>query len=99
MRSRRPPIGPLSRRPSALAEQRTGPLGSCRGRGTGMSDIFVSYAREEEAAAGDVAAGLRALGYEVWRDDQLPAHRPYADVIEERLEAAKAVVVLWSAGA
>ena len=39
------------------------------------------------------------LGYRVWRDDELPAHRAYADVIEERLKAAKAVVVLWSAEA
>jgi Predicted integral membrane protein len=39
---------------------------------------------------------LTKLGYEVWRDDKLPAHRPYADVILERLEAASAVVVLWS---
>jgi adenylate cyclase len=46
-----------------------------------------------------VADALRADGYEVWRDDQLPAHRAYADVIEERLKAAKAVVVLWSAEA
>src|SRR4029078_3223516 len=32
----------------------------------------------------------------VWRDDELPAHRAYSDVIEERLKSAKAVVVLWS---
>ena len=38
-------------------------------------------------------------GYSVWRDDELPAHRAYADVIEERLTAAKAVVVIWSAEA
>ncbi len=42
---------------------------------------------------------LRGIGYRVWRDDELPAHRAYADVIEERLEAAKAVVVIWSADA
>ena len=39
---------------------------------------------------------LRKLGYGVWIDAELPAHRPYADVIQERLLAAKAVVVLWS---
>jgi len=64
-----------------------------------MADVFVSYARTEEAMAERVADALRADGYEVWRDDQLPAHRAYADVIEERLKAAKAVVVLWSAEA
>lgn len=35
----------------------------------------------------------------MWRDDELPAHRAYAEVIEERLAAAKAVVVIWSAQA
>ena len=61
-----------------------------------MADVFISYARSSESDAKRVAGGLRALGYEVWRDDQLPAHRAYAEVIEERLRSAKAVVVLWS---
>jgi adenylate cyclase len=64
-----------------------------------MSDIFISYARSTAQQAQAVADALRALGYQVWRDDQLPAHRGYADVIEERLHAAKAVVVIWSAEA
>jgi hypothetical protein len=46
-----------------------------------------------------VAEALRALGYSVWSDAELPAHRNYADVIEERLRASKAVVVIWSAEA
>jgi adenylate cyclase len=46
-----------------------------------------------------VVDALTAAGYRAWRDDQLPAHRAYAEVIEERLKAAKAVVVLWSADA
>jgi adenylate cyclase len=61
-----------------------------------MSDVFVSYARSTERQAHQIADALRARGYEVWRDDQLPAHRSYAEVIEERLKAAKAVVVVWS---
>jgi adenylate cyclase len=64
-----------------------------------MSDIFVSYARSTEAQAKRVAEALRGLGYNVWRDDELPAHRSYTEVIEERLQAAKAVVVIWSAEA
>jgi TolB-like protein len=39
------------------------------------------------------------MGFRVWSDAELPAHRAYADVIEERLRAARAVVVLWSADA
>ena len=64
-----------------------------------MSHVFVSYARSTAPQAQQIAEALRALGYEVWRDDELPAHRSYAEVIEERLAAAQAVVVLWSADA
>lgn len=58
--------------------------------------VFVSYARPDEPHAERVAAELRAKGYEVWRDDELPAHRAFSEVIEERLRDARAVVVLWS---
>jgi adenylate cyclase len=61
--------------------------------------VFVSYARQDEPQAIRVAGALREDGYRVWRDDDLPAHRAYADVIEERLKSAKAVIVLWSADA
>ena len=64
-----------------------------------MADVFISYARPDEPIAKRVADALSAAGYRVWRDDELPAHRAYAEVIEERLKAAKAVVVLWSADA
>jgi adenylate cyclase len=64
-----------------------------------MSEIFISYARSTEAQARRIGEALRGLGYGVWRDDELPAHRSYAEVIEERLKAAKAVVVVWSAEA
>jgi adenylate cyclase len=64
-----------------------------------MADVFVSYARTDEACAERVAERLRSHGYGVWRDDELPAHRAYSEVIEERLKSAKAVVVLWSADA
>jgi adenylate cyclase len=64
-----------------------------------MSHVFISYARPDEPVASQVADGLREGGFEVWRDDELPAHRAYADVIEERIRDAKAVVVLWSAEA
>jgi len=62
-----------------------------------MSQLFVSYARPDEPQAARVADALRALGHAVWRDDELPAHRAYADVIQERLKSADAVIVLWSA--
>jgi adenylate cyclase len=64
-----------------------------------VSDIFISYARSTAVQAEQIGDALRALGYTVWRDDELPAHRAYADVIEAQLQAAKAVVVIWSADA
>ena len=35
----------------------------------------------------------------VWLDTDLPAHRPYSDVIGERLQNARSVLVVWSADA
>ena len=64
-----------------------------------MADVFISYARSTAVLAEQVAEAVRSMGYEVWRDDELPAHRGYAEVIAERLGAAKAVVVVWSADA
>jgi len=61
-----------------------------------MSEIFISYARSTASYAQAVTEALRALGYGVWLDEELPAHRGYSDVIEEHLDVAKAVVVIWS---
>lgn len=61
-----------------------------------MADVFISYARPDAATAKAVAAALRASSRSVWFDQDLPAHRSYSEVIEEQLEAATAVVVLWS---
>ena len=64
-----------------------------------MSDVFISYERSVAGQARQVAQALRGAGHGVWLDELLPAHRAYTDVIEERLRAAKAVVVIWSAQA
>src|ERR1700733_9286555 len=64
-----------------------------------MSEVFISHARSTATQAQAIARGLRALGYEVWLDDDLPAHRAYTGVIEQQLRAARAVVVIWSTDA
>ena len=64
-----------------------------------MADVFVSYARSSARQAQHVAEALRGLGYSVWIDDELPAHRTYSRVIEEQMTAARAAVVIWSADA
>ena len=64
-----------------------------------MSDIFISYARSTAKQARAISEALRGLGYSVWIDDDLPAHRGYGRVIEEQMAAAKAALVIWSADA
>jgi TolB-like protein len=64
-----------------------------------LADVFISYARDDEAVARRVARALQASGFDVWWDADLPAHRAYSEIIERNLEEAKAVVVLWSATA
>ena len=61
-----------------------------------MADVFISYARSTARIAKAAAEALTSDGYSVWMDEELPAHRAYADVISERLNEAKAVLVLWS---
>jgi adenylate cyclase len=64
-----------------------------------MAQVFISYARSTEQQAKAAAAALRAHGFTVWLDADLPAHRTYTHVIEEELIAAKAALVIWSAEA
>jgi len=61
-----------------------------------LAEVFISYSRANEALAKRVENGLKTCGFEAWRDDQLPAHRAYSEIIEQRLRGASAVVVLWS---
>ena len=68
-------------------------------QGCVTNDIFISYARSTAVHARQVADGLQAGGYHVWSDVELPPHRAYAEVIEERLASAKVVIVIWSAAA
>jgi len=61
-----------------------------------MAQVFISYSRQDAAKARQVAKALEAEGYDIWWDEDLPAHRAYSKEIRDNLEAAKAVVVLWS---
>ena len=64
-----------------------------------MPQVFISYARPDEGVARRVANALKADGFDVWWDAELPAHRAYSEVIEKHLREAAAVVVLWSKAA
>lgn len=61
-----------------------------------MADVFVSYARGDERIARVVAKQLTKAGYSVWWDSELLPHSRFANVIEEEIGAARAVLVIWS---
>jgi hypothetical protein len=65
-----------------------------RGR---MSDIFLSYSREDIRAAELLAKALEQAGWSVWWDRRVAAGQDFAELIERELTGAKCVIVLWSA--
>jgi hypothetical protein len=61
-----------------------------------MTDVFISYKREQRAQCARIAEKLRALGLDVWFDAKLESGTSFDAEIEARIHAAKAVLVLWS---
>ena len=64
-----------------------------------MADVFLSYARADEARAATVAGGIEAGGRSLWWDRLLSAGDDYALTIEREIDAARCVVVAWSKAA
>src|SRR5262245_55883755 len=61
-----------------------------------MSDVFISYAREDRTRIERLAEALEAEGIAVWWDRQLAGGAQFTQETEARLNAAKAIVVAWS---
>ena len=61
-----------------------------------MADVFISYARENQAFAQRLAEAVRREGFVVFWDDDLPPHLSYGEVIEEKIGNARAAIVVWS---
>jgi len=64
-----------------------------------MSEVFVSYKRENLAAVGRLVEALRAEGIGVWWDQDIPPNAAWEATIEAALAAAKLVIVAWSPAA
>ena len=64
-----------------------------------MSEVFVSYKRENLAAVGRLVEALRAEGIGVWWDQDIPPNAAWEATIEQALAAAKLVIVAWSPAA
>ncbi|MEO0467545.1 MAG: toll/interleukin-1 receptor domain-containing protein, partial [Pseudomonadota bacterium] len=61
-----------------------------------MTDVFVSYKKEDVARVQPIAEALAQAGYDVWWDHRIPPGRTYRDVIGAALDTAKCVIVVWS---
>jgi TIR domain/Protein of unknown function (DUF1566) len=61
-----------------------------------VSDIFISYARSDRPKAQVLAKALEEVGWSVWWDPKIPPGKTFDEVIEQALEEAKCVIVLWS---
>lgn len=61
-----------------------------------MADIFISYAREDVVRAHALSEALTRLGWSVWWDDSIRAGAPFDQVIDQQLDMASCVVVVWS---
>lgn len=64
-----------------------------------MTSVFLSYAREDLARARQLAGALEVAGYDLWWDRHVQAGESFGAQIEEQLDRADAVVVLWSKSA
>jgi len=62
-----------------------------------MAGVFLSYDRDDTDRARHFARALEKAGHEVWWDLHVRGGAQFSKVIEKALNAADAVVVLWSA--
>jgi TIR domain len=59
--------------------------------------IFVSYSSQEPELAEELEALLTGEGYAVWWDNLLSAGQAFHEEIENQLDLADAVIVIWTA--
>lgn len=58
--------------------------------------MFISYSSKDRELAARLAREIEATGRTVWWDPEIRAGENYRDVIIRELEAAKAVLVIWT---
>ena len=59
-------------------------------------DVFLSYSSKDGGQIESLANELEGKRVSVWFDRGLIAGQPYRDVLQQRIETVKAVVVLWT---
>ncbi|RIX29097.1 alpha/beta fold hydrolase [Sphingomonas edaphi] len=61
-----------------------------------MGNLFLSYARDDRPVADRLGVALEAAGHRVWWDRQLSGGSQFSTAIEQELDRADHVLVLWS---
>jgi adenylate cyclase len=61
-----------------------------------MADVFVSYSRSDKARVAPLVAAIEAKGWSVWWDPAIEAGQQFDDQIDAELQAASAVLVVWT---
>src|ERR1700760_2371310 len=62
-----------------------------------MADVFFSYASEDRARIAPLAKSLVNEGFTVWWDRDIRPGTDFSETIEREIQAARAVVVAWTA--
>src|SRR5262245_7191602 len=60
-----------------------------------MADIFLSYASADRERIRPLVSVLEQQGWSVWWDRKIPPGKTYDQVIEQALEGARCIVVVW----
>lgn len=61
-----------------------------------MRDVFVSYAHEDHVRAQALAQAFEDYGWSVWWDHRTSGGAEFDQVVDQQLDAARCVVVVWS---
>jgi serine/threonine protein kinase len=64
-----------------------------------MSDVFISYRRNDLALVSRLVDALRSEGVNVWWDQDIAPNAPWEETIETKMAEAALVLVAWSPAA
>ncbi|MEM8773222.1 MAG: SUMF1/EgtB/PvdO family nonheme iron enzyme, partial [Pseudomonadota bacterium] len=61
-----------------------------------MTDVFISYSRNDREIVRKIADALTAEGMQVWWDPEIPPGETFANVIDRNLKESACILVVWS---
>jgi len=61
-----------------------------------MSDIFISYSRNDRERVRLIAEALENEGFDVWWDPEIPPGESFSAVIDQQLKNSACIIAVWS---